>query len=125
MNSGTHLDIQWATFSATGRFEPIKKIIDSLEFSKYSGAVDAYKNSDKTEKDREEALLDAIFQAARWSLMSNIEQHDLVKKYCIYSFINDKHPDDVRFWLGVILSKTVPERFKMEKGEKGEVRFHY
>ncbi|MBN1905900.1 MAG: hypothetical protein JW927_12465 [Deltaproteobacteria bacterium] len=125
VNSGTHLDIQWATFSATGRFEPIKKIIDSLEFSKYSGAVDAYKNSDKTEKDREEALLDATFQAARWSLTSNIEQHDLVKKYCIYSFINDKHSDDVRLWLGVILSKAVPERFKMVKGEKGEVRFHY
>lgn len=125
VNSGTHLDLQWATFSATGKFEPIKKIIDSLELSKYSGAVDAYKNSNKTEKDRQEAMFDATFQAARWSLTNNIEKHDLVKKYCIYSFINDQYSNDVRLWLGVILSKTVPERFKMEKNEKGEARFSY
>jgi hypothetical protein len=125
VNSGTHLDIQWATFSATGKFEPIKKIIDSLELSKYSGAVDAYKNSNKTEKDRQEAMFDATFQAARWSLTSNIEKHDLVKNYCIYYFINDQQSDDVKLWLGVILSKAVPERFKMEKDEKGKVRFRY
>ncbi len=76
VNSGAHLDIQWATFFATGKFEPIKNIIDSLKFNRYSGAMDAYKNSEKTEKDKDEAMLDATFQAAEWSLMSNINQHE-------------------------------------------------
>ena len=118
--SGEHLDVQWSTFLATGQFEPIKKIIDTLEYGKYSGAIDAYKNSEKTELDREKAILDSTFQAARWSISSNIQQYELVKKYCIYSFINDEYPDEVKMWLGVILSKQVPDRFKMAKGEDGE-----
>ena len=123
--SGEHLDVQWSTFLATGSFEPIKKIIDSLEYSRYSGSLDAYKTSEKTEEDREKAILDSTFQAARWSISSNIQQYELVKKYCIYSFINDEYPEDVRLWLGVILSKQVPERFKMVKSEDGKLQIKY
>jgi hypothetical protein len=96
-----------------------------LEYSKYSGALDGYKNSKKTELDRENAILDSTFQAARWSIGSNIQQYELVKKYCIYSFINDEYPDDVKLWLGIILSKQVPDRFKMEKGEGGKWKIKY
>ena len=122
---GEHLDVQWATFLATGKFEPIKKIIDTLEYSKYSGSLEAYKTSKKTEQDKEKAVLDSTFQAARWSISSNIQQYELVKKYCIYSFINDEYPKDVKLWLGVILSKQVPERFKMLKGEDGAWKIEY
>lgn len=123
--SGEHLDVQWSTFLATGSFEPIKKIIDTLEYSKYSGSLEAYKTSEKTEQDREKAILDSTFQAARWSISSNIQQYELVKKYCIYSFINDEYPKDVKLWLGVILSKQVPERFKMVKSEDGAWEIKY
>ncbi len=125
VTTGEHLDIQWYNFFATGQFEPIQNIIKTLKFSKYSGSMDAYKNSKKTESDKEKAWLDATFQSARWSLISNMEQHELVKKYCLYSFIHDQYTTDVKLWLGFSLSKAYPERVKMEKNDEGGWTFKY
>lgn len=61
------LDMLWACFSATGDEKYVKRLLETLSWGK----------SDS--KDLPKML---IASAARWSLMSNIEQHEKVKEIC-------------------------------------------
>jgi hypothetical protein len=119
IKSPSHLDIQWATFLATGKIEPIQKLISVLEFSKYSGSVENYDDSPKTEIDKQNALKDAIFQAACWFLESNGKKHPLVGQYCTYLFLKGELTKNERLWTGAALSKVYPDKFKIKKEESG------
>lgn len=113
VNNPSALDMLWGYFFATGDSTPIRRIVTALSLSKYAGALDRFKTSDKTAKDRNEAYLDVTFQAARWSLESNCKAHPLVLEYCEKIFADDSTPKDQSLWLGVILSKVKPERYSI------------
>lgn len=61
------LDMLWGCFSATGDEKYVKRLIDTLAWGKSDN-----KNLPKM----------LIASAARWSLASNIEQHERVKEIC-------------------------------------------
>lgn len=111
------LDMLWGYFMATGRKEPISRIVKAFELSKYQGALKRLKTSEKTEKVKKEAYLEATFQAACWSLESNCKQHPRVLKICEQLFVSDTLSKPERLWLAVILSKVKPEKYtiKIEK----------
>ena len=88
---------------ATGKFSAIEKITTALKLSIYDGSIEIYKKS-KSEDDYPNAFKDAVYTAAAWSIGSNMEQPELVKKYIEYIY---QHPDTeeiIKTELGKILS---------------------
>jgi len=78
----SQLDMLWATFLASGSYEPVLKLIKTLDYVKYSGEIEKYQNSsNKSEASRQKAINNTIYTALVWSLQSNCKQYDLVKGY--------------------------------------------
>jgi hypothetical protein len=117
VNNPSTLDMLWGYFMATGDSAPIRRIVSALSLSKYSGALDRFKTSEKTDKDKKDAYLDATFQAAQWSLESNCKTHPRVLEHCEEIFSDKATPKDQSLWLGVILSKVKPEKYSVEIGK--------
>jgi len=119
------LDMLWGYFLATGEEAPIRRIVSGLQLSKYAGAAEAFKESQKTEEDKRKVWLYATFQAARWSLTANSKQHPKVLEYC-EGIIRDKaiHKEggkrqlNLSNWLLTNFSAVILE-IKEEKGRGG------
>jgi hypothetical protein len=75
----------WATFMAGGSYQPILKLIQTLEYTKFQGDLEKFESSKQTAEDRQKAINDAIYDSLVWSLTSNCRQHRLVKEYCIWA----------------------------------------
>jgi hypothetical protein len=105
MISGEQMDALWCEFFAAGNYKPIEKLIRVLGYYKYMGALDKYKKSTtKSKIEKNNAIKEAIFQTAIWSLKSNCKQHDLVKNYCRYALENDDKLDDsMKYMLAKII----------------------
>ena len=114
------LDALWSYFFATGKAEPIRKTISALNYADYDGSLEAYKTSKKTEEDKRKAFLESVYKSARWSLESNIKQHHLVGEICGNILEQNKLTNNEQLWLGVILSKTIPSKYKMVQVKAGE-----
>jgi hypothetical protein len=82
INNPSQLDMLWGTFMASGSYQPILKLIQTLDYTKYQGDLDKFKKSKQTAEDRQNAINNAIYNSLVWSLNSNCRQHKLVKEYC-------------------------------------------
>jgi hypothetical protein len=119
----TVLDMLWADFFATGEAVPIRRIVVALNYEKYTGALDRYAKSEKTEKDRNDAILEAVFKAAMWSLESNARQHRRVGEVLEQAYFAGGLTQPEQVWLSVILSKAMPEKFELIRSEAGQWTF--
>jgi len=99
---GFHQDIHWMRFMANGDIDPIEKIISTLEYSKYAGTIEKYKNSEKTKEAWRDIHREAVFQAGVWSLTSNCTQHELVRNYCEFFYENGNYDENIKTWLYVV-----------------------
>ena len=115
------LDIQWGRFCASGQKKPIRLIIKTLEYGRYFRAIEKYRSVDNlSDFQRDEILMDAIHDAAVWSLISNCIQHELVKRYCIEIYENVKLGEYEKSWLGMVLTKAAPEKYELINRGKGK-----
>lgn len=105
INSPVQLDILWSEFLATGRYEPIKQIVSALALEKYKGNLDKIKSGEiKVTSDIEHnAYLEATYQSAVWSILSNCKQMHLVFKYCTFIYQNEPLDESIKNQLGSIL----------------------
>lgn len=106
IDSALQLDILWSEFFATGKYQPISKIIASLELRRYAGSINklnAVKKENRTPAMVKDAEYEAVFSSAIWSLMSNSSNSPLVYKYCAYAFSDINISSDIRNQLGTIL----------------------
>lgn len=117
LNHPAQLDMLWSYFFATGKEEPIRRIVTTFEYYKYKGAIDSYKNSEQTLVDRQKAIYEAMFKSALWSLESNSKQHVAVKKHMENIFHNDPLSENERLWLVFILNRLEPEKYKIQVHE--------
>jgi hypothetical protein len=85
----SQLDMLWSEFMTSGSYKSILKLIKTLDYVKYEGGIEAYKESEQTEEDRTNLVNDAIYGALVWSLTNNCEQHSLVKKYALWALENE------------------------------------
>lgn len=90
INDPAQLDMLWATFSANGSYQPILKLIQTLAYTKYQGALDQFKASEQTDEDRQKAVNNAIYDSLVWSFKSNCKQHVLVKNYATWALKNEE-----------------------------------
>ena len=117
------LDMLWADFFATGEAVPIRRIIIALTYDKYSGALDRYAKSEKTEKDRDDAILEAVFQAAAWSLESNARQHRRVGEILEQIYFSGELTQPEQLYVSVILAKAMPGKYELTRLEGGQWTF--
>ena len=105
INSPIQLDILWSEFLATGRYDPIRKIVSALKLKKFGGTLEKIKSGEieKTKDTRRKAYLEATHGSAVWSLGSNCIQMPLVFKYCAFMYENEKLSDDIKDQLGSVL----------------------
>jgi hypothetical protein len=107
------LDAMWGYFMATGEAEPIYRIISAFKYSDDVGSLEKYKSSQKTEADKKAAYRETIFRSAMWSLESNCQQHPRVMEITEKYFASKKPTDNERIYLGIVLSKLKPEKYKV------------
>ncbi len=117
---GAILDMLWGDFLASGDAAPVRRIVYALNYEKYSGAITRYETSKKTEQDREAANREAVFEAARWSLESNIQQHRRVGEIIEQIYWNEQITPSERLWLSAILAKNFPEKYEFAQAQNGE-----
>lgn len=116
---GTHLDMLWADFFATGDSVPVRRIVSALELERYSGGAERYGTSRKTPEDARAAELDAVFQAARWSLIANARQHPRVLDLLDRIFWRGRPSSSEKAWLAVVLAQSAPGRYELDLGTPG------
>lgn len=121
--SPTILDMLWADFFATGEAIPVRRIAVALNYDKYSGALDRYAKSKKTEKDRNDAILETVFKAAMWSLESNARQHQRVAGILEQLYFSGELTQPEKVWLSAILAKVMPEKYEFSRSDSGQWTF--
>jgi hypothetical protein len=123
LKDATVLDMLWADFFATGEAAPIRRVVAALNFDKYTGALDRYAKSEKNEKDRDDAMLEAVFKAAMWSLESNTKQHRRVGETLEQLYFAGGLTHSEQLWLSFILAKAMPEKYEFTRSEAGQWTF--
>lgn len=113
IHEASDLDFCWGAYFATGDPGTLDPIISTLDLGKYAGALNKYTTSQKTPEDREAAIMDAIFGAAMWSLSSNARKDAGILAYMEKVFADPNMPKSQSIWLGGILSKIKPEKYKL------------
>ncbi|MEO5961486.1 MAG: hypothetical protein ABIZ49_00560 [Opitutaceae bacterium] len=81
--SGGQLDLQWGTFLASGRFQPIGDLVAVVQnYLPYRGKLEEMKlRLSKPKIAPPEVMKEIVFNSAVWSLGSNAHQHKLVRDY--------------------------------------------
>lgn len=105
INDPSQLDMLWGTFMASGSYKPILKLIQTLEYNKFQGDLENFKNTKQTSEDRQKAINNAIYNSLVWSLKSNSNQHELVLSYCNWAFQYENLSKEQRDELKIILTK--------------------
>lgn len=90
VTSGGDLDILWATFFATGKYAPILRLVQTLEFANF-------KNNPENRKYY-------TYQVLVWSLKANYNYYRLVKAYCDYIYKNENLSEIIKSELGNIIN---------------------
>ena len=106
INSAVQLDILWSNFLATGKYEPIRKIVGSLALYQHKGTLEKIKSGEikkVTDAIKAKAYLEATYQSAIWSLTSNMKQMPLVLKYCLFMYQNEELDENIHNQLGSII----------------------
>ena len=111
------LDMLWATFLAGGTYDPMRKLIQTLDYAKYKGALTTYKDLDQLKLDREDAINNFIYDVLLWSLKSNCNQNLLVKNYCAWAYQNESLSPLQKEELGKILNDVKSEPITPQNGQ--------
>ncbi|MDA8403020.1 MAG: hypothetical protein M0Z56_02310, partial [Desulfobacteraceae bacterium] len=113
------LNILWSEFLATGKYDPVKKIVSALSLKKYDGVTDKLNPGGKTtsEQTKKQAAYEATYRSAIWSLTSNCKQIPLVLKYCAFMYERETLAKDVRDQLGILLHRVQKELKEKRSGD--------
>ena len=111
------VDWLWGYFMATGDERSVRRVISAFNLSKYEGAVERYKSAKNSEQSRQEAYYAISFEAARESLIDNCRQHPQVLAVCEKLIKSTELNKTESLWLGVVLSKVAPDRYKIQIGK--------
>ncbi len=99
------LNMQWARFFATGELQYAKSIAKTCELAKYGGSLARFNESEKTEKDKQEAFLETVYQKNQEHLFKRLPNHPLFNGYCIYLLKTDELSDLAKKELETVIIK--------------------
>lgn len=104
------LDLMWGTFLASGDATPVRRVIETLEYTNDPEAIERYRRTHSKE-DREAVKRYIMGQAALWSLKSNAEQHPRVLEICEVVAKEKSLPRHADLLLVKLLSEIKPEEY--------------
>ncbi|MBU1085937.1 MAG: hypothetical protein KKD05_00280 [Candidatus Omnitrophica bacterium] len=113
ITTGDQLDMLWAEFFATGRVKPVRQLISSFKLSKFIRTLEKVKNKqlDINSNDvKQQAMLEAVFRSAMWSLGSNCFQSGLLFQYCVGLYQSKELNDLEKNYLRAILKQVSEEK---------------
>ena len=102
MESPDVLDMLWGCFCATGDTKYVKRLMSTLSWSKNDA------------KDLPKML---IASAARWSLVSNVNQHEKVKEFCLSTASQDA---ELKPYLEAVLTEAATALAKANKEKQAD-----
>jgi hypothetical protein len=114
------LDANWGEFFATGRYEPVRRIVRALRWADDERVVQTARETPEDELDREAVMRGLTFMAARWSLESNMAEHPLVAEYAWWMLVNDELDEAEERQLAPLVAKRFPERVRAPDAAAGE-----
>ncbi len=110
INSPVLLDMLWGNFMASGSYQPILKLIHTLDYAKYEKCLEKYKNNEDLRNASEKELNDVVkymsYKSLVWSLTSNCRRHNIVKQYCEWASEHEKLSKQQRKDLKSILENS-------------------
>jgi len=114
IETGDQLDMLWAEFFATSRVKPIRQILTALNLGTHVGTLEKVKSGELTKSPeiQKKATLEAVFQSALWSVMSNCKQSPLLFQYCMGLYESDQLNEMEKGCLGAMLRKVSEEKQK-------------
>lgn len=131
-----HLDWLWQDCLVHGQIKAIEKITTALRLNEYSGAIkkaQAIRNQRAlTAEEEKSALLDAVFQAAMWSLETNAKQRPpVLAELKRIEQANRTLKDPAHGYLLILLTRVAPKEYSLIDTNNGltfstpsgEVRF--
>jgi len=83
IKTGTALDLLWGQFWASGRYEPLKKIVGALEL-RVSDVDSVTLKNPTTPEEKRTAQRNQVYKAAKWSLGATSKSFDLIRNYLAY-----------------------------------------
>ncbi|MFH1062748.1 MAG: hypothetical protein V1747_07700 [Candidatus Omnitrophota bacterium] len=120
IDNPSQLDMLWGEFFATGRLKPVRQIISSFQLSEFMGTLEKIKKKELDVNEKSvyrEAMLEATFSSALWSLESNCNQSSLLYQYCVGLIESDELNDNEKGYLGAILNSVYEKKKKEDRKE--------
>ena len=105
VDNAYQLDMLWTKFFASGKYRPIRTLVDALELVKYKGSIEKYQQSNQDPALENDAYLEATYRSLIWSLDVNSKTFRLVQDYLSYIYNKEQLPEDVKAELKLILTK--------------------
>ncbi|MEN8210700.1 MAG: hypothetical protein ABFR31_03210 [Thermodesulfobacteriota bacterium] len=114
IETGDQLDMLWAEYFATSRIKPIRQILTALNLSANVGTLEKVKSGElkKSNDVLKKTMLEAVFQSALWSIMSNFKQSQLLFQYCVGLYESDQLNEMEKGYLGAMIKKVSEESQK-------------
>ena len=116
IDSPVVIDMLWSWYFATGDGTAVRRIVSALNLNVHEGAAERFKTSHKTARDSRAAYQDLAFKAAQVSLADNCARYPEVKGECEKFYGGNTLNKTENLWLGVILAKVDPGKYKIEPG---------
>ena len=94
VDNGLAMDLLWAKFFATGKYEPVKLLINEMRQREMMTPEDARKKEKLSDKEKQAVMNFALCSAACWSFSSNLQKgHHLLGFYAENMFMQRTLPD--------------------------------
>ena len=116
IDSPVVINMLWAWYFATSDEAAVRRVVSAFDLSAHEGAAERFKSSQKTARDRRAAYQDIAFKAAQASLADNCGRYPEVLRLCDKFYGGDTLNKTENLWLGMILSKAAPAKYKIEPG---------
>jgi len=113
LKDARQLDLLWAEFFATGRVEPIRRFVAAFDLADVAGTLEKIKAGTLDFDDpevRRDARLEAVFQAALWSMRSNLRTSSLLFRYAIGLADDERLPRKERVILHMLTKDALRQR---------------
>ncbi len=82
------LDSLWGDFFATGRYEPVEKLIEATKYKSEGKKLLARMKDESVEITEEELQKGILYMAAGWSIDANMPRNPLLNRYVNYAFMH-------------------------------------
>lgn len=99
------LAMLWGKFFAGGDYYIAKKIVQTLAYAQYKGAMGRFGAGQKDEKTQRDAFFESIYQKNVKDLLARLPNHPLMQGYCLYMLQRKDVPNLVANELEAILAQ--------------------